>query len=115
MRSSRSSISTHVRAAPGFTMSVNFEYTRQDGPEQPASVPSQPPTQMLMAIVRTRRTACPAKGPPLGFTVLVSAGHLQMPAAFPQYFHIGLFLMSCSMSQLEGLPGLKSKTPCTPN
>jgi hypothetical protein len=42
---------------------------------------------MLIDMLRTRGTVCPANGPNDGTIVLRSAGHLHMPKEFPKLPH----------------------------
>src|SRR5436190_8221217 len=113
MLSSLMSRNRNVRLGPGSTMSVSFRYTRQPPSERPASVPPNPPTHTSIDMLRTRGTIWPLYGPVVGLTVDRSAGHFQMPTAVPQYLQSGLFLMSRSTSQFEGLAPLKSISPQT--
>src|SRR5258708_19361169 len=69
-------------------------------PDNPRSMPRNPPTQIFMDMLRTR-----GRRSPLTVTVEWSAGHRQIPAALPQYGQSGLWAMSWLTSQLEGLEG----------
>src|SRR4051812_27307582 len=107
MASSLSSINTKTLSWPGIARSPNFLYNLQDlSSNTPPPVPLKPPKYRFMTIDRTLglTTFC-------GVTNDVSAGHLKMPNARPQYAHIGLRSMSTLGSKFERLPALKSRPP----
>src|SRR5690349_2994981 len=99
---------------PGSIRSSSRRYTCQGGLSMPGpkfNMPSMPPTQRLIDILRTRGTFRPAKGPKLGTTVDLSAGQRKIAAEWPQYDQSGLRSISLVTSQFEELVELKSRYP----
>jgi len=66
---------------------LGIDAPRPAGTQPPAKLLRSsplPPTQLFIAMLRTRGTVWPRDGPELGRTVDLSAGHFQMPTALPQ-------------------------------
>src|SRR5436309_8656937 len=85
---------------------------RKPGAQYATGWPLLPPTQAFIANVRTRGVERPANAPNVGTTVERSAGHRHRLAQ-KQYCQSGLFLMSCSISQLDRSLPLKFRSPVT--
>src|SRR5437773_2181932 len=94
MLSQRSSTNTMVIAGPGFRTSFIFLYFTHPTPPKLALSASWPLNQLSIDMLRTRGKDWPLSGPDRAIHgYLLSPGHLQIPALFPQYGHSGLFLM----------------------
>src|SRR2546422_137040 len=112
MLSSRSSTSTNVCAAPGFSRSDCFRYASQPeglfGRQEPELFQPGPPTQLFIDMLRMRGTFCPCRLTPM----VLSAGHFQIPNELPQYGQSRLLLFQASASQLCGFRGSFKVNQC---